>query len=113
MSARKLLLIALAAFITGVPASAQRATAPKKAAVDAGLPPLGGADAIRQEVSALRQPIFDPAFEPMTTAKTPPAGKDILQVSANTFYQGLTLDELKNFQEHFPLNSRVVKDAKG
>src|SRR5438874_4260266 len=40
------------------------------AAADADLPPLGGADAIRQEVSALRQPIFDPAFEPMTTAKT-------------------------------------------
>src|SRR5437868_11227139 len=32
MSARKLLLIVLAAFVIGIPASAQRATAPKKAA---------------------------------------------------------------------------------
>ena len=39
--------------------------------------------------------IFDPAFEPMTTAKTPPPGKDILQASSNTFYQGVTLADLE------------------
>jgi dipeptidyl-peptidase-3 len=49
----------------------------------------------------------------MTTAKTPPAGKDIVQASANTFYQGVSLADLKGFTEHFPLNSRVVKDAQG
>ena len=54
-----------------------------------------------------------PTFEPMITAKTPPPGKDILQASANTFYQGVTLADLKAFQEHYPLNSRVVKDADG
>jgi dipeptidyl-peptidase-3 len=77
------------------------------------LRPLPGADAVKNEISDLRQAIFDPAFEPMTTAKTPPPGKDILQASANTFYQGVTLDELKNFKEQFPLTSRVVKDARG
>jgi dipeptidyl-peptidase-3 len=77
------------------------------------LPALPDAAAVKKEIADLRQAIFDPAFEPMTTAKTPPAGKDILQASANTFYQGVTLEDLKSLQERYPLNSRVVKDARG
>ena len=79
----------------------------------ADLPALADANAVRREVTALRASIFDPGFEPMTTAKTPPRGQDIIQASANTFYRGVTLDELKNFQERYPLNSRVVKGADG
>jgi dipeptidyl-peptidase-3 len=79
----------------------------------ADLPALQSDDAVKREVADLRQAIFDPAFEPMTTVKTPPAGQDILQASANTFYQGVTLADLKNFTEQYPLNSRLVKDAKG
>jgi len=79
----------------------------------ADLPPLSAPDALKKELADLNQSIFDPQFEPMTTAKTPPAGKDIIQASANTFYEGVTLAELKGFTERFPLNSRVVKDAKG
>ena len=77
------------------------------------LPPLATAAAVTKELEDLRAAFFDPAFEPMTTAKTPPAGLDILQASSNTFYQGATLADLKGFQERYPLNSRVVKDAKG
>ena len=77
------------------------------------LPPLAGADAVRKELSDLQRSIFDAAFEPMTTAKTPPPGQDILQASANTFYRGVTLADLKGFTERYPLNSRVVKDARG
>jgi dipeptidyl-peptidase III len=77
------------------------------------LPPLKGVDAIARELADLNKAFFDPAFEPMTTAKTPPAGQDILQASANTFYQGVTAADLKTFQEQYPLNSRVVKDARG
>jgi dipeptidyl-peptidase-3 len=77
------------------------------------LPALTTADAVRKEMTDLKAAIFDPAFEPMTTAKTPPAGKDILQASANNFYQGVGLADLKTFTERFPLNSRVVKDSKG
>ncbi len=90
---------------------AQAAGAFKTPSAD--LPPLATAEAVKKEVGDLRQAIFDAAFEPMTTAKTPPPGKDILQASANTFYQGVTLEELKNFKEQFPLTSRVVKDARG
>ena len=44
------------------------------------------------------------------TAKSPSAGKDIIQSSANNFYFGVTLADLKNFTERYRLNSRVVKE---
>jgi dipeptidyl-peptidase-3 len=79
----------------------------------ADLPALPDADAVRREVTELQRPIFDASFEPMITAKTPPAGQDIIQASANTFYDGVSLEDLKGFQERYPLNSRLVKDARG
>jgi dipeptidyl-peptidase-3 len=77
------------------------------------LPPLATAADVRRELSELRASLFDITFEPLTTAKTPPPGKDIIQASSNTFYRGVTLDDLKGFTEHYPLNSRVVKSADG
>ncbi len=79
----------------------------------ADLAPLPTPEAVKAEVAELKASIFDASFEPVITAKTPPLGKDILQASANNFYQGVTLEDLKNFQEHYPLNSRVVKDDRG
>ncbi len=79
----------------------------------ADLPPLSTAAALTKELDALQQPFFDASFEPSVTVKTPPAGKDIIQASANTFYRGVTLQDLKSLQEKHPLNSRVVKDASG
>src|SRR5262249_11289157 len=75
----------------------------------ADLPPLAAPGALEKELDDLKASFFDPDFEPMTTAKSPSGGKDIIQASSTTFYQGVTLDELKNFQAQFPLNSRVVK----
>src|SRR5262249_25708608 len=77
------------------------------------LPALATAADLRRELTALRPSLFDPAVEPITTAKTPPPGKDIIQASSNTFYRGVTLNDLKGFTERFPLNSRVVKGADG
>jgi dipeptidyl-peptidase-3 len=77
------------------------------------LPPLATAGAVTMELAELRPAFFDPAFEPSTTVKTPPPGQDILQASSNTFYRGVTVEDLKSFQERYPLNSRVVKDAGG
>jgi dipeptidyl-peptidase-3 len=74
---------------------------------------LPDADAVRKEAADLKAAFFDPAFEPLITAKTPPPGQDILQASANNFYQGVSLNDLKGFQEQYPVNSRVVKDARG
>jgi dipeptidyl-peptidase III len=79
----------------------------------ADLPALATPADLRRELSELRASLFDGAFEPTTTAKTPPPGKDIIQASSNTFYRGVTLADLKEFSERFPLNSRVVKGDDG
>jgi dipeptidyl-peptidase-3 len=79
------------------------------AAAYADLPALKTAQEVGRELTALEKPIFDAAFEPTITAKTPPAGLDILQASSNTFYRRVTLAELKGFNEKHPLDSRVVK----
>jgi dipeptidyl-peptidase-3 len=68
------------------------------------------ADEFRKELSELRASFFDPSFEPMSTAKSPEGGLDIIQASSNNFYgPGVTLADLKNFRERYALNSRVVK----
>jgi len=64
---------------------------------------------LADEVEPLRQSLFDPGFEPLITAKSPSGGKDIVEASANNFYAGVTLAELKNFTELHRLNSRVTK----
>jgi len=79
----------------------------------ADLPALATADAVRKELSELRSSLFDSNFEPLPTAKTPPPGQDIIQASSNTFYRGVTLQDLKDFHDRYPLNSRVVKGADG
>jgi dipeptidyl-peptidase-3 len=62
------------------------------------------------EVDALALSLFDAEFEPLITSKSPSSGKDIIQASANNFYFGVTLADLKDFSERYALNSRVVKD---
>jgi dipeptidyl-peptidase-3 len=61
-----------------------------------------------QDIEELKRALFDKNFEPMATAKSPRAGLDILQASANNFYVDVSLVDLKNFTEHYPLNSRLV-----
>ena len=52
---------------------------------------------------------FDASVDPAVTTKTPPAGGDILQASANNLYAGVTMKDLEGFEERYPLNSRLVK----
>jgi dipeptidyl-peptidase-3 len=67
-------------------------------------------DLIKQELTDIQQPLFDPDFEPQLTVKNPPPGSDIIQASANNFYaKGVTLADLANFKERYPLNSRLGK----
>ncbi len=77
------------------------------------VPALKTADDVKRELGELKASLFDPAFEPMITAKTPPPGQDILQASSNTFYRGATLQDLKDFKEQHRLNARVVKAPGG
>jgi dipeptidyl-peptidase-3 len=77
------------------------------------LAPLANDTEVTREIATLDKAFFDPAFEPVLTAKTPPPGQDIILASANTFYRGVSLQDLKNFNEKYPLNSRVTKGADG
>ena len=78
------------------------------------LPALNSPQQVDKEVLELKDALFNPEFEPMITAKSPRAGKDIIQASSNTFYgPGVTLADLANLKEHNPLNSTVVKDKNG
>jgi dipeptidyl-peptidase III len=80
----------------------------------ADLPALGDADALNKELNELKPSLFDADFEPMITAKSPQGGKDIIQASSNTYYgPGVTLADLKDFQQKYPLNSTVVKGPDG
>ncbi len=79
----------------------------------ADLPPLKTVSEVKREVDDLRQAFFDPTFEPREVAKSPAGGKDVIQASSNTFYPGLSLEDLKGFNEKYPLNSRVLRGADG
>jgi dipeptidyl-peptidase-3 len=63
----------------------------------------------QKEIAELKPSLFDPNFEPMITAKSPRAGLDILEASANNFYSGVATADLLKFSEHYPLNSRLTK----
>ena len=69
----------------------------------------GFTERLSKELDELKPSLFDPNFEPLITAKSPRGGLDILQASANNFYSGVTLADLKDFTEHYPLNSRLAK----
>jgi len=79
----------------------------------ADLSPLATPARLNRELAGLRASLFDPDFEPMLTAKNPRAGQDIIQASSNTFYEGVTLPDLNDFHDAYPLNSRVVKGKDG
>ncbi|HEV2381625.1 MAG TPA: peptidase M49 [Terriglobia bacterium] len=66
-------------------------------------------ETLRAQLQELQKPIFDADFQPMITYKNPPNGEDPLQASGNNFYSGVTLKDLAGFTEHYPLNSRLVK----
>ena len=74
-----------------------------------GAPAIRNQADLERELNDLRASLFDPAFEPSITAKSPQGKLDILQASANNFYSGVSLADLKGFQDTHPLNSRLVK----
>ena len=80
---------------------------------DGELRAIGSPVELDEELQDLRASFFDAGFEPMLTAKNPSGGKDAIQASSNTFYEGVTLEDLKDFRDRHPLNSRVVKGKDG
>jgi dipeptidyl-peptidase-3 len=70
---------------------------------------LGTAAQLTAALHELQAPIFDPAYQPAITDKSPAGGGDILTASSNNYYQGVTMADLKGFAERYPLDSRLVK----
>lgn len=71
--------------------------------------PTRTGESIAGLVARLEGPFFDPSVDALCTSKTPEAGKDILQASANNLYDGVTMAEVQEFDEQYGLNSRLVK----
>jgi dipeptidyl-peptidase III len=66
-------------------------------------------ESIESKLTRLQPMFFDATVDPIVTNKTPGAGKDILQASANNLYDGVSMADLKGFTEKYGLNSRLVK----
>ena len=85
-------------------AAAAHAAAAKGAAF-----PLRRGETLDALLVRLRPMFFDATVDPAVTMKTPPPGRDILQASANNLYAGVTMKDLEDVEERYPLNSRLVK----
>jgi dipeptidyl-peptidase III len=72
--------------------------------------PKAGNETLDQMLTRMQPLFFDANVDPMVTAKTPPAGKDLLTASANNLYAGLSLKDIAGFKERYALNSRLVKE---
>jgi len=71
--------------------------------------PLRPGETLDELLTRLEPMFFDPTFEPIVTNKTPGEGEDLLLSSANNLYDGVSLLDLEDFEERYPLNSRLVK----
>jgi dipeptidyl-peptidase-3 len=68
---------------------------------------LAPGETVRDLVDRYAPMFFDASVDPLITCKTPGAGTDILEASANNLYEGVTMADLEGFAERHALNSRV------
>ena len=66
-------------------------------------------ETVDARLARLQPMFFDPNVDPIVTNKTPGAGRDILQASANNLYFNVSMADAKGFTEKYGLNSRLVK----
>ena len=85
------------------------ATAAKTAATAGAVFATRPGESVDQMLTRLGPMFFDPNVDAIVTNKTPGAGRDILTASANNLYSGVSMADLKNFNERHGLNSRLVK----
>ena len=95
-------------FVLNLPPSTFAAAAHAAHASGAELP-LRSGETVDDLLARLEPAFFDPDVDSVVTNKTPPDGRDMLIASANNLYDGVSLDDLADFEERHPLNSRLVK----
>lgn len=71
--------------------------------------PLAAGESLEGMLARMQPLFFDADFQPQVTQKTPKPGRDILLGSANNLYSGVSMADLKGFDERYALNSRLVK----
>jgi dipeptidyl-peptidase-3 len=81
----------------------------RAAANDGARLPLTRGETLDELLARLAPCFFDPEFDASITSKSPGGGRDILTMSANNLYDGVTLADIESFRERYPLNSRLVK----
>jgi dipeptidyl-peptidase-3 len=80
------------------------------AAADAGAQlPLRAGESLEHLVDRYAPMFFDLTYDPIITNKTPGAGRDILEASANNLYVAVRMSDLAVFEERYALNSRLVR----
>lgn len=71
--------------------------------------PLRDGETVEQLVARFVPLLLDPGVDAIVTNKTPGDGQDLLRASANNLYEGVSMSDLADFEERYPLNSRLVK----
>ena len=71
--------------------------------------PHGDGESLDQLVARFEPLFLDPDVDAVVTNKTPAGGQDMLLSSANNLYDGVSMADLADFDERYPLNSRLVK----
>ena len=83
-------------------------------AAEAGAPiPLQPGEDLEALLDRLEPLFFDRDVHPVVTCKTPPDGRDLLEASANNLHVGVRMEDLRDFEERYPLNSRLVRTPAG
>jgi dipeptidyl-peptidase III len=87
--------------------------AAEKAESNGAVLPKRKGESTAELLARMRPILFDPNVDSLVTNKSPGPGRDILQASANNLYEGVTMKDLKGFDEQHPLNSKLVKRPDG
>ncbi len=85
------------------------ATAARKAADNGARFRTSNGETLDDALKRMQPFFFDASVDPIVTNKTPAAGMDMLQTSANNLYVNVAMKDLAGFKEKYPLNSRLVK----
>ncbi len=95
-------------FVLGITRERFRAAVESAAEGGAELPFRDG-ESIDALLTRLEPAFFDPDHDSLVTNKSPGEGQDILQASANNLYVDISMADLADFEEQYPLTSRLVK----
>jgi dipeptidyl-peptidase-3 len=83
----------------------------RTAAQNGAMLPLLAGESVDQLVDRFAPMFLDASFDPIVTNKTPGEDRDILESSANNLYVGVRMDHLRDYEERYGLNSRLVAQS--